>query len=83
MDIKYNWQHPNWPKFTYQSGGLDKIINEFRVAFRLICTVFSSCFFRNFFNFLLIIRLHSVASFIVNIAYSYGCNAGSLLCLSL
>ena len=29
MDIKYNWQHPNWPKFTYQSDGLDKIINEY------------------------------------------------------
>lgn len=29
MGIKYNWQHPNWPKFTYQSGGLDKIINEY------------------------------------------------------
>ena len=29
MGIKYNWQHPNWPKFTYQSDGLDKIINEY------------------------------------------------------
>ena len=29
MSIKYNWQHPNWPKFTYQSDGLNKIINEY------------------------------------------------------
>ena len=35
--------------------------------------LFDSCSFRNFFNFLLIIRLHSVASFIVNIAFTYGC----------
>jgi len=31
----------------------------------------------------MIIQLHSVASFIVNIAYSYGCYADGLLCLSL
>jgi len=29
MTIKYNWQHPNWPKFTYQSDGLNKIIDEY------------------------------------------------------
>ena len=29
MSLKYNWQHPNWPKFTYQSDGLDKIIAEY------------------------------------------------------
>ncbi len=29
MIIKYNWQHPNWPKFTYQSDGLHKIIDEY------------------------------------------------------
>lgn len=29
MNIKYNWQHPNWPKFTYQSDGLNKIIDEY------------------------------------------------------
>lgn len=29
MSIKYNWQHPKWPKFTYQSDGLNKIIDEY------------------------------------------------------
>ena len=29
MSIKYNWQHRNWPKFTYQSDGLNKIIDEY------------------------------------------------------
>ena len=29
MSVKYNWQHPDWPNFTYQSEGLDKIINEY------------------------------------------------------
>ncbi|WP_170252810.1 Fic family protein [Colwellia echini] len=29
MSIKYNWQHPDWPKFTYQSDGLNKIIDEY------------------------------------------------------
>ncbi|NQY89733.1 MAG: Fic family protein [Colwellia sp.] len=29
MTIKYNWQHANWPKFTYQSSGLHKIIEEY------------------------------------------------------
>lgn len=29
MSLKYNWQHPNWPKFTYQSDGLNKIIDEY------------------------------------------------------
>lgn len=30
MSLKYNWQHPNWPKFTYQSDGLNKIIADYR-----------------------------------------------------
>lgn len=30
MSLKYNWQHPNWPKFTYQSDGLNKIICQYR-----------------------------------------------------
>ncbi len=29
MGIKYNWQHPNWPKFTFSSDGLDKTINDY------------------------------------------------------
>lgn len=29
MSIKYNWQHPDWPKFTYKSEGLRKIIDEY------------------------------------------------------
>lgn len=30
MNLKYNWQHPHWPKFTYQSAGLEKVIAEYR-----------------------------------------------------
>lgn len=29
MSLKYNWQHPDWPHFTYQSDGLGKVINEY------------------------------------------------------
>ena len=29
MSLKYNWQHPNWPKFTFQSNGINKIISEY------------------------------------------------------
>jgi Fic family protein len=29
MTLKYNWQHPNWPIFTYQSKSLDKVINDY------------------------------------------------------
>lgn len=29
MELKYNWQHPNWPNFTYKSNDLDKIINDY------------------------------------------------------
>ena len=29
MSLKYNWQHPNWPIFTFQSDGLNKIIDEY------------------------------------------------------
>ncbi|WP_189430726.1 DUF4172 domain-containing protein [Alishewanella longhuensis] len=30
MSLKYNWQHPNWPKFTYKSDGLHKVIADYR-----------------------------------------------------
>lgn len=30
MSLKYNWQHPNWPKFTYKLAGLNKVISEYR-----------------------------------------------------
>lgn len=29
MSLKYNWQHPDWPNFTYQSDGLSKVISEY------------------------------------------------------
>lgn len=29
MYLKYNWQHPDWPNFTYQSDRLSKVINEY------------------------------------------------------
>ena len=29
MYLKYNWQHPDWPNFTYQSDRLSKAINEY------------------------------------------------------
>lgn len=29
MSLKYNWQHPDWPKFTYKSDGLNKVISEY------------------------------------------------------
>ncbi len=29
MSIKYNWQHPDWPNFTYNSDGLRKTIDEY------------------------------------------------------
>jgi Fic family protein len=27
--IKYNWQHPKWPNFTFDANGLNKIINDY------------------------------------------------------
>lgn len=30
MSLKYNWQHPNWPEFTYKSDGLNKVIAQYR-----------------------------------------------------
>jgi Fic family protein len=30
LSLKYNWQHPQWPQFTYRSAGLDKVIAEYR-----------------------------------------------------
>lgn len=36
MSLKYNWQHPNWPKFKYQSDGLNKVIDEYtKISFNL------------------------------------------------
>ncbi|ASP46683.1 DUF4172 domain-containing protein [Cognaticolwellia beringensis] len=29
MSLKYNWQNPNWPKFTFQSDGINKLISEY------------------------------------------------------
>ena len=29
MSLKYNWQLPDWPNFTYDSEGLTKIISEY------------------------------------------------------
>jgi Fic family protein len=29
MILKYNWQHPDWPNFTYQSNEVDKIVSDY------------------------------------------------------
>ena len=29
MGIKYNWQHPDWPHFTFDSAGLNRIIDDY------------------------------------------------------